>query len=74
MSTFLKLLTTSVVQINNNDLNTLLNVRSYSTPSAPRDTMTNGDLPEDEYMAIAQNVKNFMDSQDKAPEYALARL
>ncbi|NYB52368.1 MAG: hypothetical protein HVN35_07425 [Methanobacteriaceae archaeon] len=74
MPTFLQLLTTSVIQINKNDVTTLLNYQSYGYPSQPRDQLKNRDMYKVEYISIAQNVKNFMDSQMKAPEYAIARL
>ena len=71
MATFLRLLTTSVVQINNNDLTTLLNPQSFGTAPAPKDTMSTGDLEKSDYLAMAQNVKNFMDLKGRAPNFAV---
>ncbi len=71
MSSFLQLLTSSVVLINNNDLDSLINPKSYGSAPKPRDSMTTGYMPLSEYVAIAQNVKNFMNSYGRAPNFAV---
>ncbi|NYB52367.1 MAG: hypothetical protein HVN35_07420 [Methanobacteriaceae archaeon] len=70
LPTFLSLLTASVLQINISDFNTLMNPQNFGNPSQPREQMTNGEMQRSEYIAIAQNVKNFMNNQLKAPEFA----
>jgi len=71
LASFLKLLTTSVIQINKNDLNTLLNPKSFGTAPLPKDTVRTGDLKKSDYIAIAQNVNKFMDSKGRAPNFAV---
>jgi hypothetical protein len=72
MPTFLKLLTTSVLQINNNDLNTRLDPKSYGNPPQSKDLMKTRTMTKTEYLYIANNVKNFMNSNGRAPGYATA--
>jgi len=70
MPTFLKILTTSILQINNNQLNSLINPKNYGTAPAPTDNMNSGEMSLKEYIFIAQNVKKFMENKGRAPNIA----
>ena len=70
MPTFLKILTSSILQINNNQLNSLINPKNYGTAPAPTDNMNSGEMSLEEYIFIAQNVKKFMENKGRAPNIA----
>jgi len=69
MPSFLELLTTSVLQINNGT-STTVDYLSFSTAPTPKDTIQNGTMAKTEYLKFASDVKSFMDSKGIAPEYA----
>jgi hypothetical protein len=69
MPSFLELLTTTVLQINNGT-NTTVTYMSFSVAPVPRDSIKSGDMAKAEYLKIASDVKSFMDSKGVAPEYA----
>jgi uncharacterized protein YpmS len=69
MPSFLKLLTSSVLEINNGTI-TPIDFLVYNSAPKPRDEIRNGDLSQTEYLKIAADVKSFMDRTGLAPEYA----
>ncbi|HEX7467039.1 MAG TPA: hypothetical protein VF324_00445, partial [Methanobacterium sp.] len=69
MPSFLELLTTSVLQINNGT-NTLIDYLVFNTAPKPRDEIRSGFMSQVEYLKIAGDVKSFMDRTGVAPEYA----
>ena len=69
MPDFLKLLTTALLQINSGN-NNPIPLKSYSDPASPKDSVISGDMLKSEYLKIANDVKNYMNSSGKAPYYA----
>ena len=69
MPQFLKLESTAVYNINNN-ITTLISLGSYNSAPAPSETITTkGNLTNTNYISLASNVKSFMDSNGRAPNY-----
>ena len=56
MASFLKLLIISVLQINNNDLKTLINVQIFNAPSQSQDQMKTRSMLKTEYIEIAKKL------------------
>ena len=69
MPQFLELLTTATIQINNGNTNPLT-LKTFSTPTNPLEYIFAGNIPKVEYLKIANDVKNYMDSSGKTPEFA----
>lgn len=69
MSQLLELFTTGILQINAGDNHTL-SLYNYSTPTSRRDDISQGNICKAEYLKLASDIKNFMDSNGKAPNYA----
>ena len=72
MASFLKLLIISVLQINNNDLKTLINVQIFNAPSQSQDQMKTRSMLKTEYIEIAKKVDSYMNRNGNAPGYATA--
>lgn len=73
MPEFLQLLTTSLIQINNNNINTIT-LKSADKPTTPTENMQNGTIPKTEYLELANKIKSFMETTGKAPNYATSTL
>ena len=69
MHQFLELLTTALLQINSGNSN-LIPLRTFSAPASPIDNIYAGNIPKAEFLKIARDVKNYMDSSGKTPEFA----
>ena len=69
MSQFLKLLVTATIQINNGNNDTIL-LKDYIAPTNQRESISSGNIPKSEYLQIAADIINYMDSSGKAPDYA----
>ena len=69
MHQFLELLTTALLQINSGNSN-LIPLRNFSAPASPIDNIYAGNIPKAEFLKIAGDVKNYMDSSGKTPEFA----
>ena len=69
MSQFLELLTSALLQINSGN-NSTIPLRSFSDPTSPRDSIKAGNINKTEYLKIANDVKNYMDSSGKSPDFA----
>ena len=69
MPQFLELLTTALMQINSGN-NSNIPLYSFTSPSNPRDNIKSGNILKAEYLKIASDVKNYMDSTGKTPDYA----
>ncbi len=69
MSQFLELLTTALLQINKGNSN-LIPLRNITAPTKPLENIHAGNIPRAEYMKLASEIKNYMDSSGKAPDYA----
>jgi hypothetical protein len=70
MPSFLQLLTTATLNINNKNLNSVIYLYTCGNAPNPRDSMQSGSMSTAEYLKIAGDVKSFMDSKLVAPEYA----
>jgi len=68
---FLELSTTAVLNIDNNSNKTIV-LRNYKSASSPTENITGGFISYDEYMAIAKNIKSYMDSTGQAPNYEIS--
>lgn len=69
MSQLLELFTTGILQINAGDNHTL-SLYNYSAPTSRRDDISQGNIYKAEYLKLASDIKNFMDTNGKAPNYA----
>ena len=69
MPQFLELLTTVLLQINsgNNDTTDLWN---FTYPQSPKDNIHTGNILKTEYLKLASDIKSYMDSSGKTPDYA----
>ncbi len=68
MGPFLEMLMTALVQINTSS-NNLIPLKNYSNPSNPIDNIRSGNIGATEYLKIAYDLKNYMDSTGKTPDY-----
>lgn len=69
MPQFLELLTTALLQITSGN-NSTIPLKSFSAPTNPKENIITGNLYKSEYMKLASDIKNYMDSSSKAPDYA----
>ncbi|AUB58678.1 hypothetical protein BK008_10385 [Methanobacterium sp. MZ-A1] len=69
MPQFLELLTTATIQINNGNTNPIP-LRNYSAPTSPLESIVPGNIPKTEYLKIANDIKNYMDTSRKTPDFA----
>lgn len=69
---FLKSITTWTIQINNGAA-TPVTISSVGNPTGPSGSAT-GTLSKSEYLTVATNVKNFISSNGRAPNYASSSL
>jgi hypothetical protein len=68
MAQFLELLMSATLQINNGNNNPIA-LKSYSNPTNPIDDIYSGNILKAEYLKIANDLKNYMDSTGKTPDY-----
>ncbi|MGB9938206.1 MAG: putative glycoside hydrolase, partial [Methanobacterium sp.] len=68
MSQFLELLTSAALQINKGT-NDLIPLKEYNDPNCPIDSIRDGNILKAEYLQIANDVKSYMDSTGKTPDY-----
>ena len=69
MPQFLELLTAVVLNINSTS-NDLINLGIYGNATNSSENITNSNINSTEYLDIAKRVKDFMDSNGRAPNYA----
>ncbi len=69
MPQFLEMLTTALLQIKSGNTNAVT-LKSFSAPISPKDNIRAGNIPKSEYLKIASDVKNYMDTNGKTPDYA----
>ena len=69
MSQFLELAVTATIQINKGNSN-LIPLRNFTAPTSPREDIHAGNIFKTEYLKIANDVKNYMDSSGKTPDFA----
>ena len=73
MPQFLQLLVSGTLNINKNYLNPLTVIAVNPAPS-PSGTFTAGNLQKNEYLIVAQNIKNFITTNSRAPNFATTSL
>ena len=69
MPQFLEMLTSALLQINSGTNNPIV-LKSFTAPTSPQDNIVAGNIPKSEYLKIANDVKNYMDSSGKTPDFA----
>ncbi len=70
LPSFLKLLTTVIQKINNNDHTPTHLTNTYQNPTAPQDTIKTGQLTKAKYLEIAGQIQRYMDRNLQAPNYS----
>ncbi|OEC86303.1 Ig-like domain-containing protein, partial [Methanobacterium sp. A39] len=73
MPQFLQLLVTSLLQINNKT-NTFMIPGSINAPESPTGSYMYGNIVLTEYLSIAQNIRNYINSNNCAPNYMTSSL
>ena len=73
MPQFLELLNNVLLQINCNK-NTLIALNNETKPPSPSEDLESGDINKSEYIDLASEIQNFMDSTGRAPNYATSTL
>ncbi len=68
MAQFLELLMTTTLQISGGN-NNPIPLRNYSLPKNSVDHIISGDISKAEYLKIATDLKNYMDSIGRSPDY-----
>ncbi|MGZ7136498.1 MAG: hypothetical protein ACXVHY_11520, partial [Methanobacterium sp.] len=68
MAQFLELLMTATLQINTGNKNPIP-LRTYNNPTNPLDDIKSGNILTAEYLKIANDLKTYMDSTGKTPDY-----
>jgi hypothetical protein len=69
MPDFLKLLTAGLLQINSGTNNPIV-LKSFTAPTSPRDSIVAGNILKSEYLKIANDINNYMNSSGKTPDFA----
>ena len=69
MSQFLELLTSALLQINSGK-NNPMPLMNFTAPTSPKDNIHAGNIYKAEYLKIANDIKNYMDSSGKTPDFA----
>ena len=73
MAQFLHLMVTDLLNINNGTTQDIT-LESVTAPTNPTDSATTGKIYKAEYLNLAQNIKNFIDSNKAAPNYVTSSL
>ncbi len=73
MPQFLQLLVTGTLNINNGNLNPLL-VTMVNPAPQPGGSYTSGNIPKSPYLTIATNIRNFIHTHGRAPNFAYTSL
>ncbi|MGZ7119401.1 MAG: right-handed parallel beta-helix repeat-containing protein, partial [Methanobacterium sp.] len=68
MAQFLELLMTAALQLNSGNSN-LIQLKAFNNPSNPIDDIWAGNIVKTEYLRIANDLKIYMDSTGKTPDY-----
>jgi len=73
MSQFLKLLTSDLLNVNSGS-KSAITWTSVATPSSTTNTVKAGNIQKTEYLKIATNINNFINTNNRAPSYASSSL
>ena len=73
MSQYLTLLTCGVINLGNGNTGSVT-YTTVNNPSNPTQTLESGNIVKSEYMTLAVNVKNFVDSYGRLPNYVSSSL
>jgi hypothetical protein len=69
MPQFLYLMTSAVILINNNNLNSTITLKNVNKPTGPSQNLTSGDISKTNYLIFAGNIKNYINVNGLAPNY-----
>jgi hypothetical protein len=69
MPQFLELLTRVLLQINSGNTSNV-NLYNFTYPSSQRDSIHIGNVYKSEYLKLASDINNFMNSNGRSPDYA----
>ncbi|CFX30830.1 Pseudomurein-binding repeat, partial [Syntrophomonas zehnderi OL-4] len=69
MPQFLELLATTTIQINNGN-NNPVTLKNFTAPTSPLENIVAGNIYKTEYLKIANDIKNYMDTSGKTPDFA----
>ncbi len=70
MSNYLGVSTTAILNINNNNSNITINIKSFGGAPSPSEIITARNINKTEYLDIASRVRTYMDTNGRAPNYA----
>jgi transglutaminase-like putative cysteine protease len=73
MSSFLKLLTTALLQIDNGNTASI-SYNVFGSPQSPTEQVNSGNLYKNEYIELANRINSFMDSNGIVPNYGSTTL
>jgi transglutaminase-like putative cysteine protease len=73
MPSFLELLTTAVLQVNNGNT-TSIDYNVFGSSQSPTEQVNSGNLYKNEYIELASRIKSYMDSNGIAPNYGSTTL
>ena len=73
MPSFLELLTTAVLQVNNGNTASI-DYNIFGSPQSPTEQVNSGNLNKNEYIELASRIKSYMDSNGVAPNYGSSTL
>jgi hypothetical protein len=69
MPQFLYLMTSAVILINSNNLNSTITLINVSKPISPSQNLTSGIISKANYLIFAGNIKNYINANSRAPNY-----
>jgi glutamine amidotransferase-like uncharacterized protein len=73
MSQFLKLITSDLINVNSGSKSSIT-LTSTAAPGSTTNTVKAGNIQKSEYLKIANNISNFISSNNRAPAYASSTL
>lgn len=73
MSNFLYLLTSSVINLNSGSTASIT-AKTVNAPTAPKGTFKHGNILKTEYVKLASNIKNYINTNGRAPNYIATSL
>ena len=69
MPQFLYLITSAVILINNNSLNSTITLKNVNKSTTSTQNLTSGNISKTDYLILAGNIKNFINANGRAPSY-----
>lgn len=71
--TFLNLLTSAIVNINSGSYSAIT-IKNVNAPTAPKGTYKHGNILKSEYVKVASNIKSYINTNGRAPNYVATSL